>query len=337
MRKFFSLSLYGTDHRRKQLFVFCHRPPDCIYGNTMIAVETGLYIGSVADLKVPEDLTNAGITHVLTVDSEEPKISGFHTKFVHALDDPSTDLLSRLDGCVHFITEALTASVGKPSSVLVHCHVGQSRSAAVVTAYLMKTQKLNLQDAYTKLQQLKPDVKMNEEFLDQLGLYESMNCELDMNSPLYKQFRLKKVTEKYPELQNVPKDVFAADPAQTQNTEVVYRCRKCRRTLFRHSSILSHYLGSGASAFSHKRFGAGRPAGDQTECTSYFIEPVQWMEDALLGVMDGQLLCPKCSSKLGSFNWYGEQCSCGRWVTPAFQMHKNRVDEIKHVNISALK
>ncbi|XP_036412150.1 dual specificity protein phosphatase 12 [Colossoma macropomum] len=303
----------------------------------MIAVETGLYIGSVADLKDPEALTNVGITHVLTVDSEEPNISGFHTKFVHALDESSTDLLSRLDGCVHFITEALAASVGKPSSVLVHCHVGQSRSAAVVTAYLMKTQKLNLQDAYTKLQQLKPDVKMNEEFLDQLALYESMNCELDMNSPLYKQFRLKKVTEKYPELQNVPKDVFAVDPAQTQNTEVVYRCRKCRRTLFRNSSILSHCLGRGASAFAHKRVSGGCPAGDQTECTSYFIEPVQWMEEALLGVMDGQLLCPKCSSKLGSFNWYGEQCSCGQWVTPAFQMHKNRVDEIKHINISALK
>ncbi|XP_066542428.1 dual specificity protein phosphatase 12 [Hoplias malabaricus] len=303
----------------------------------MIAIEPGLYIGSVLDLKDTDALINAGITHILTVDSEEPNISGFHTKFVNALDDSSTDLLSRLDGCVHYITEALTTLSDKPSSVIVHCHVGQSRSAAVVTAYLMKTQKLRLQDAYTKLQQIKPDVKMNEEFLDQLALYESMECELDTNSPLYKQFRLKKLTEKYPELQNIPKDVFAADPAQTQNAEAVYRCRKCRRTLFRHSSILSHSLGSGASAFSHKRAGGGCPAGDQTQCTSYFIEPVQWMEEALLGVMDGQLLCPKCSSKLGSFNWYGDQCSCGRWVTPAFQMHKNRVDEIKHISIPMLK
>jgi hypothetical protein len=23
----------------------------------------------------------------------------------------------------------------------------------------------------------------------------------------------------------------------------------------------------------------------------------------------------------------GEQCSCGRWVTPAFQLHKSRIDE----------
>lgn len=310
-----------------------------LLNNTMISVEAGLYIGSVSDLKDPEALTLTGITHILSVDSEQPELSGFHIRFVHALDDSSTDLLSKLDSCVQFISDVLNASSSSSSSssVLVHCHAGQSRSAAIITAYLMKTQKLSVKEAYTKLQHIKPDVKMNEEFLEQLTLYEAMNCELDTSSVLYKQFRLKKVTEKYPELKNVPRDVFAVDPAQSHSAEAVYRCRKCRRTLFRHSSILSHCVGSGASAFSHKKSSGGRPVGDQSQCTSYFIEPVQWMEEVLLGVMDGQLLCPKCSSKLGSFNWYGEQCSCGRWVTPAFQMHKNRVDEIKHINIAALK
>ncbi|TRY56832.1 hypothetical protein DNTS_004103 [Danionella cerebrum] len=305
----------------------------------MIEVESGLHIGSVSDLKEAESLRAAGITHILTVDSEEPAVDGFDTKFIRALDDASTDLLSRLDDCVKFISDALRAKTESQSAgVLVHCHVGQSRSAAVVTAYLMKTQQLTLQDAYSKLQNSKPDVKMNEEFLEQLGLYELMNFEVDTTNPLYKQFRLKKLTEKYPELQNVPKEVFAVDPAQMQNTEAVYRCRKCRRTLFRHSSILSHCVGSGASAFSQKKQRIPSTASnDLTLCTSYFIEPVQWMEQALLGVMDGQLLCPKCCSKLGSFNWYGEQCSCGRWVTPAFQMHKNRVDEIKPISLSAIK
>lgn len=311
----------------------------------MISVEAGLYIGSVSDLKDPAALKHTGITHILSVDSEQPELSGFHTKYVHALDDSSTDLLSKLDSCVQFISDALNASPssslssssGSTSSVLVHCHAGQSRSAAIITAYLMKTQKLSAQQAYTKLQHIKPDVKMNEGFFDQLTLYEAMNCELDTSSIIYKQFRLKKVTEKYPELKNLPRDMFAADPAQSHSVEPVYRCRKCRRTLFRHSSILSHCVGSGAAAFSHKRPSAGQPAGEQSQCTSYFIEPVQWMDQALLEVMDGQLLCPKCSSKLGSFNWYGEQCSCGRWVTPAFQMHKNRVDEIQHINIAALK
>ncbi|XP_045549613.1 dual specificity protein phosphatase 12 [Salmo salar] len=47
-----------------------------------------------------------------------------------------------------------------------------------------------------------------------------------------------------------------------------------------------------------------------------------------------QILCPKCTSKFGSLYWCGEQCSCDRWVTPAFLMHKNRVDEIKHISIA---
>ncbi|XP_010146168.1 PREDICTED: dual specificity protein phosphatase 12, partial [Eurypyga helias] len=132
-------------------------------------------------------------------------------------------------------------------------------------------------------------------------------------------------------LQDLPQEVFALDPTgtcQTPSTELLYRCRKCRRALFRSSSILSHAEGSGPAAFPHKRI--TDPARlEGAKCTSYFTEPVQWMEPALLGVMEGQLLCPKCASKLGSFSWRGEQCSCGRWVTPAFQIHKSRVDETR--------
>ncbi|KFO73336.1 Dual specificity protein phosphatase 12, partial [Cuculus canorus] len=147
------------------------------------------------------------------------------------------------------------------------------------------------------------------------------------------------------ELQDLPREVFAADPTstcQTPDTEVLYRCRKCRRALFRSSSILSHMEGSGPAAFAHKRItgSAQLRGGGREMCTSYFTEPVQWMEPALLGVLEGQLLCPKCTSKLGSFSWRGEQCSCGRWVTPAFQIHKSRVDEVRTLpvgNIQAAK
>uniref|UniRef100_A0A4W5QBC2 protein-tyrosine-phosphatase n=1 Tax=Hucho hucho TaxID=62062 RepID=A0A4W5QBC2_9TELE len=63
----------------------------------------------------------------------------------------------------------------------------------------MKCHKVNFGDAYVKLQQLKPDVKMNEGFVDQLALYESLGCEVDVTSPQYKRYRLQKLTEKYPE------------------------------------------------------------------------------------------------------------------------------------------
>ncbi|XP_005994121.1 dual specificity protein phosphatase 12 [Latimeria chalumnae] len=304
----------------------------------MISVRAGLFLGTVADLSDSERLNEAGITHVLTVDSEEPSpLPGLRHKFVFALDEAGTDLLSALDDCVDFIQNAL--ATGR-AAVLVHCHAGVSRCAAVVTAYLMKKEQLAFQDAYNKVQSVKPDVKVNDEFVRQLELYEAMGCEVDRTSIAYKQYRLQKVTEKYPELQNLPPEVFAADPTagnQVQTSEALYRCRKCRRSLFRGSSILSHTFGTGPVAFAHKRMVPQVSGGDNKKCTSYFIEPVQWMEPALIGVMDGQLLCPKCSSKLGSFSWYGEQCSCACWVTPAFQIHKNRVDEVKQMQIPGLQ
>ena len=35
----------------------------------------------------------------------------------------------------------------------------------------------------------------------------------------------------------------------------------------------------------------------------------------------------RCSVRLGTFNWAGAQSSSGSWVTPAFQLHRSRLDE----------
>ncbi|XP_049737021.1 dual specificity protein phosphatase 12 [Elephas maximus indicus] len=302
----------------------------------VLEVRPGLYLGGAAAVAEPDRLREAGITAVLTVDSEEPSfkteagIEGLQRLFVPALDKPETDLLSHLDRCVAFIGQARVEG----RAVLVHCHSGVSRSVAVATAFMMKTEQLTFEQAYEDLRTVSPEAKMNEGFEWQLKVYQVMGYEVDTSSAIYKQYRLQKVSEKYPELQNLPQELFAVDPttiSQGLKDEVLYKCRKCRRSLFRSSSILDHNEGSGPIAFAHKRMTPSfmLTTGSQAQCTSYFIEPVQWMESILLGVMDGQLLCPKCSAKLGSFNWYGEQCSCGRWITPAFQVHKNRVDEIK--------
>jgi len=302
----------------------------------MLEVRPGLYLGGAAAVAEPDHLRRAGITAVLTVDSEEPDfksgagMEGLRSLFVSALDKPETDLLSHLDRCVAFISQACADG----RAVLVHCHAGVSRSVAIMIAFMMKTDQLTFEKAYENLQIIKPEAKMNEGFEWQLKLYQAMGYEVDTSSAIYKQYRLQKVTEKYPELQNLPQELFAVDPttiSQGLKDGILYKCRKCRRSLFRSSSILDHNEGSGPIAFAHKRVTPSfmLTTGSPAQCTSYFIEPVQWMESALLGVMDGQLLCPKCNAKLGSFNWYGEQCSCGRWITPAFQIHKNRVDEMK--------
>merc|ERR1712070_1273578 len=44
------------------------------------------------------------------------------------------------------------------------------------------------------------------------------------------------------------------------------------------------------------------------------------------GLLQGKLCCPQCNSRFGNFNWAGQQCSCGCWVTPAFQINLSRID-----------
>lgn len=65
-------------------------------------------------------------------------------------------------------------------------------------------------------------------------------------------------------------------------------------------------------------------------CSSYFIEPMAWMTSLSSGEVTGRLNCPtaKCGQKLGSWDWAGMQCGCGAWVTPAFSLHRSKVDEI---------
>jgi dual specificity phosphatase 12 len=87
----------------------------------MLEVRPGLYLGGAAAVAEPDHLREAGITAVLTVDSEPgfkagAGFEGLWSLFVPALDKPETDLLSHLDRCVAFIGQARDEG----RAVLVH-------------------------------------------------------------------------------------------------------------------------------------------------------------------------------------------------------------------------
>ena len=125
-----------------------------------------------------------------------------------------------------------------------------------------------------------------------------------------------------------------------------------RRRLVEVEHVLEHAPGKGQLAFSYtKRNGelnvtstptatmtTNQPlnpllaslAASRMQCSSYFIEPMEWMGNLLDGQVEGRIDCPKCMSKLGQYNWAGAQCSCGRWITPAFMLHRKQVDEMKN-------
>lgn len=62
-------------------------------------------------------------------------------------------------------------------------------------------------------------------------------------------------------------------------------------------------------------------------CSSLFIEPPAWLPESEDN--ERKLNCPKCGVRIGEVIWSGKMCSCQEWVTPALQVHVNKVDHIR--------
>lgn len=60
---------------------------------------------------------------------------------------------------------------------------------------------------------------------------------------------------------------------------------------------------------------------NRNSCSSIFVERKEWMGS--MSEIEGKLVCPKCLSKLGSFKWAGDQCSCG------YENHKTQTNTTK--------
>lgn len=56
--------------------------------------------------------------------------------------------------------------------MLVHCLAGVSRSVTVTLAYLMQTESISLNEAFSLVRSRKPDVSPNFDFMQQLNSFE---------------------------------------------------------------------------------------------------------------------------------------------------------------------
>lgn len=249
-------------------------------------------------------------------------------------DTEEENLLDHLEPCLDFIDEGR-----KEGNVLVHCYAGVSRSATIITAYLMRAEQKPLEEALESLKEVYESVCPNDGFLEQLKLFGEMGFKVDTSSPLYKRFRLKLLGQSYKIGEKIGSYVFEDDPGVSRQAtptqdlsnkdtrKTAYRCKKCRRIVAVEDNVVSHTPGEGESCFEwyNKRKG-GQPYNKEQDCSSLFVEPLKWMTPVEDGALEGKLSCIHCGARLGYFNWSGIQCNCGSWITPAFQISKSKVD-----------
>lgn len=128
----------------------------------------GLYIGSQSAAVSRNALQKLGITHVLTLAKNIPPPHPNHFTYfiVEENDVPTTNLRQHFEACNKFIDEGRAAG-----GTLVHCQAGVSRSATIVTAYVMYHKRVPLKKAFAHLRKVRPQVFPITAFRRQLQAY----------------------------------------------------------------------------------------------------------------------------------------------------------------------
>ena len=108
-----------------------------------------LYIGSIGAAYNRDTLESRDISHVLICAScIEPLFpTVFEYEHLPLRDSQDEDLNPHLEKAHKFIDKAIQSGTG----VLVHCFKGQSRSAAIIVSYLIKSRKMSLNDAISSV------------------------------------------------------------------------------------------------------------------------------------------------------------------------------------------
>lgn len=132
-------------------------------------IDDFIYLGNAHISKNKEYLKQIGITHILNLAGKCYFPSDFIYKICHFKDAIDIDILEKLDSIFNFINDVKNIK-GK---LFIHCLGGISRSPTIVIAYLIKEHNLKLDDAYVYLKNIKPCIKPNIGFLQQLSTFEN--------------------------------------------------------------------------------------------------------------------------------------------------------------------
>lgn len=254
----------------------------------MKQVSPGLYIGDTSDATMIDRLVSKEIRLIVCAAKDHPCPFEGHFDYLKfpLLDDETDNVLLYVDLCFNTVSLNITSD----RNVLIHCVQGVSRSVALVTAYIMRRDHLEFEEAYSVVAQSYPGANIADNFRAQLTEYGTIySWDMSMNTQTHRLYRTRN---------RVSPATALVQPDDSQ-FQYRYLCRNCRECLF----LDCHLVPS--------------------TWENYRIECMQWMSSQVDTAADGSLQCPRCGSKVGQFSWIGMM---GEYDIPAFVMTKSRVD-----------
>ena len=129
-------------------------------------VDRHVYIGGYLAARDAQWARREGIGSVVKLFADDDvdrrlRLPGVVYTVVAADDVPSYDMR----GAVMTAMRAIDAARARDEKVLVHCHMGISRSATIVLMYLMLRKHMTLAEAYAYLKSVRDVIRPNEGFM----------------------------------------------------------------------------------------------------------------------------------------------------------------------------
>ncbi|KAI9253525.1 hypothetical protein BDA99DRAFT_520034 [Phascolomyces articulosus] len=125
------------------------------------------------------------------------------------------NLVNELDGAIAAIDQARDAG----HTILVHCQCGVARSATVIIAYIMKTMKLPMQEAYDYVKAQAPGISPNLALLYQLREYEQKLSHLNSDKSTTTTTMLRSSNQHSPKMTTTHTNIKTTNKTNNNNSK----------------------------------------------------------------------------------------------------------------------
>lgn len=130
-----------------------------------------IYLGSYYNARSDTFIKDYNIKYILNVAEELDSKPLYFRKTQYlkvSMDDKVTQCL-KIEPCLKFICNA----VKKQKNILIHCHLGVSRSASIVIAYLILRRCMDFKNAFALVRKKRQKININSGFISQLKMLDN--------------------------------------------------------------------------------------------------------------------------------------------------------------------